>query len=403
MSWNGSFAVKHDNRSHADAPAVIGGSPAMQALLETATRAAARNTKVLITGESGVGKDVLARFIHANSPRAGKPFIAVNCAGLAETLLESELFGHVKGSFTGAYKDKLGKLELAHGGTIFLDEVGEMTPRMQALLLRFLESGEVQPVGGESVHRRVDARVIAATNRDLDKMVAAGSFREDLLYRIRVVHLQVPALRERPDDIRPLLTHFLAKIDPTISLSEEAWTVLEAHRWPGNVRELQNVVEQLSAAGHQRQLGPADMPTYTRGPVVLQPRTSERRKDHTDELFDRLVAGSALFWRDVYEVFMDRDLTRNELRHLITRGLITAEGSYRQLLGLFRLPSSDYKRFLNFLVRHGCAVNFRPFRSKNGSRDAEAIASVAGGEPSGLESSGNVIPWRPAQASGNAR
>ncbi|HWK09075.1 MAG TPA: sigma 54-interacting transcriptional regulator, partial [Vicinamibacterales bacterium] len=236
---------------HAAAPEMIGGSAVMQALAETATRAAVRNTKVLITGESGVGKDVLARFIHAQSTRAARPFIAVNCAGLAETLLESELFGHMKGSFTGAYRDKLGKLELADRGTIFLDEVGEMTPRMQALLLRFLESGEVQPVGGESIHRRVDARVIAATNRDLEKMTVAGTFREDLLYRIRVVHLHVPALRERTEDIRPLLTHFLKRIDPTITLAEDAWRVLELYPWPGNIRELQNVVEQLSAAGHE--------------------------------------------------------------------------------------------------------------------------------------------------------
>jgi transcriptional regulator with PAS, ATPase and Fis domain len=366
---------------------MIGGSPAMQGLIETATRASARNTKVLITGESGVGKDVLARYIHSKSPRAGKPFIAVNCAGLAETLLESELFGHVKGSFTGAYRDKLGKLELAHGGTIFLDEVGEMTPRMQALLLRFLESGEVQPVGGDSTHRRVDARVIAATNRDLDKMTAAGSFREDLLYRIRVVHLHVPPLRDRVGDVRPLLSYFLAKIDPTITLSEEAWQVLEAHRWPGNVRELQNVVEQLSAAGHERELDAADMPVYTRGPVVLRARTAERRRDHIDELYDRLVGGSALFWRDVYEVFMDRDMTRNDLRHLISRGLTETEGNYRNLLDRFRLPRTDYKRLLNFLVRHGCAIDFRPFRVKNADQ----------------ASSTNVIAWRGPQASGSAK
>jgi transcriptional regulator with PAS, ATPase and Fis domain len=407
MSLNRSFAVKPNATPHAVPPAVVtGGSPAMKALLETATRTAARNTKILITGESGVGKDVLARYIHSKSPRAGKPFVAVNCAGLAETLLESELFGHVKGSFTGAYRDKLGKLELAHGGTIFLDEVGEMTPRMQALLLRFLESGEVQPVGGESTHRRVDARVIAATNRDLDQMVAAGSFREDLLYRIRVVHLEVPALRERVDDIRPLLTHFLEKIDPTIRLSDDAWQVLESHNWPGNIRELQNVVEQLSAAGHERELGAADMPAYTRSAVVLRPRTTERRKDNTDELYDRLVAGSAFFWRDVYEQFMERDITRSDLRQLIARGLEATEGSYRQLLTVFRLPSSDYKRLLNFLVRHGCAVDFRPFRSKGG---APRITHASTPRPphessrSDPDAPGNVLPWRGAHASGSVK
>jgi len=276
----------------------------------------------------------------------------------------------VKGSFTGAYRDKPGKLEMADRGTILLDEVGEMTPRMQALLLRFLESGEVQPVGGESIHRRVDARVIAATNRDLEKMTKAGTFREDLLYRIRVVHLHVPPLRERIDDIRPLLLHFLARIDPTITLAEDAWRVLESYPWPGNIRELQNVVEQLSAAGHERELGPPDMPAYMRGLVVLRPRSGERRRDRMDELFDRLAAGTALFWRDVYEAFMDRDMTRTELRHLISRGLTVAQGSYRELLHVFRLPSSDYKRLLNFLVRHGCAVDFRPFRTKTGGGDA---------------------------------
>jgi transcriptional regulator with PAS, ATPase and Fis domain len=358
--------VKKDVLSHSHARAeMIGQSAAMQTLTDTATRAATRNTKVLITGESGVGKDVLARFIHSKSARATRPFIAVNCAGLAETLLESELFGHVKGSFTGAYRDKLGKLELADGGTIFLDEVGEMTPRMQALLLRFLESGEVQPVGGESIHRRVDARVIAATNRDLEKMTAAGTFREDLLYRIRVVHLHVPPLRERPDDIRPLLVHFLSRIDPAISLSDDAWRILESYHWPGNIRELQNVVEQLSAAGHDRELDAMDMPAYMRGPVVLRPRGGERRRDRMDELFDRLAAGTSTFWRDVYETFMDRDMTRAELRHLIARGLTVTEGSYRELLHVFRMPSSDYKRLLNFLVRHRCAVDFRPFRVKH--------------------------------------
>jgi transcriptional regulator with PAS, ATPase and Fis domain len=346
------------------APHVIAESAVMRHVLDTAQRAAQRDAKVLITGESGVGKDVLARFIHSTSRRATRPFVAVNCAGLAETLLESELFGHVKGSFTGAYRDRRGKLEEAHGGTIFLDEVGEMTPRMQALLLRFLESGEVQPVGAESTHRRVDARVIAATNRDLDRMTAAGTFREDLLYRIRVVHLHVPPLRERPEDIRPLLTYFLARIDPTLRLSDAAWHALEQHHWPGNVREVQNVVEQLSAAGHDRELGVDDMPAYTmaREQPQVQPRAGDRRRDEMDTLFDHIANGTAEFWRDVYDPFMDRDLTRQDVRHLITRALTVADGSYREMLQVLRLPGEDYKRLLNFLVRHGCAVDFRPFR-----------------------------------------
>ena len=205
-------------------------SPAMEQVLLVAARSAARGAKVLITGESGVGKDVVARHIHASSARAHRPFVAVNCAALSETLLESELFGHVKGSFTGAYRDKPGKLQIADHGTIFMDEVGEMTPRMQALLLRFLETGEVQPVGADGVNQRVDTRVIAATNRDLAAMAAAGTFRGDLMYRIRVIQIHVPPLRERPGDIRPLAQHFLGRLDPGLRLTSEAWSLLEAYR-----------------------------------------------------------------------------------------------------------------------------------------------------------------------------
>ena len=175
-----------------------------------AVRAAESPAKVLITGESGVGKDVVARYIHSHSSRRQTPFVAVNCAGVTETLLESELFGHVKGSFTGAYRDKRGKLQLAHRGTLFLDEVGEMSLRMQALLLRFLENGEIQAVGSDQSQARVDVRVVAATNRNLDELVAAGQFREDLLYRLRVIHLHVPPLRERAEDVDALIRHFLA-------------------------------------------------------------------------------------------------------------------------------------------------------------------------------------------------
>ena len=166
------------------------------------------DAKILITGESGVGKELVAMSVHAQSARAERPFITVNCAGLPETLLESELFGHVKGSFTGAYRDKPGMLEKADDGTIFLDEIGEMSLRMQGMLLRFLETGELQKVGADRVGRRVDVRVIAATNRALSEMVAQGLFREDLFYRINVINIHVPPLRERRDDIPLLVDHF---------------------------------------------------------------------------------------------------------------------------------------------------------------------------------------------------
>jgi transcriptional regulator with PAS, ATPase and Fis domain len=356
----------------------------MRAVLDTARRAGARDTKVLITGESGVGKDLVAHYIHASSSRARRPFVAVNCAGLAETLLESELFGHVKGSFTGAYRDKPGKLQLADGGTIFLDEVGEMTPRMQGLLLRFLESGEVQPVGGDLAHRPVNARVVAATNRDLTKMTETGQFRLDLMYRIRVVHLHVPPLRQRAEDVRPLLRHFIEKIDPSMTLSESAWRALESYHWPGNVRELQNIVEQLSAGHHPGTIDVVDLPWCSRAAATDQPRHFvERRRRIADELFDRLTAGTASFWTDVYDRFMDRDLTRQDLRDLIARGLAASGGSYRELLRLYGMPREAYKRFLNFIVRHGCAVDFRPFRSTA----AAAGAGRGGGCPAPIEQS----------------
>ena len=216
----------------------------MLEVLALARRSAAGDAKVLITGESGVGKDVIARHIHASSKRARGPFIAVNCAGLTETLLESELFGHVKGSFTGAYRDKRGKLQMAHGGTLFLDEVGEMSLRMQALLLRFLETGEIQSVGAHEETTTVDVRVIAATNRNLPDRVAAGEFREDLLYRLRVIHIHVPPLRERRDDIPLLVQHLLKRAEHAVEVSEDAMQLLQRYRWPGNIRELQNVIEQ---------------------------------------------------------------------------------------------------------------------------------------------------------------
>ena len=236
--------VAHDG-ARVSEPVIVGTGRAMSELRSRANRIASGNAKVLITGESGVGKDVLARFIHAHSPRALRSFIAVNCAGLTETLLESELFGHVRGSFTGAYRDKVGKLRLAHSGTIFLDEVGDMSLCMQALLLRFLENGEVQPVGADAPSTKVDVRVIAATNRDLTSLIAGGQFREDLMYRLNVIHLHVPPLRERLEDVRGLVDHIVAQGERGIAFSEEALQALERYRWPGNVRQLQNVLEQL--------------------------------------------------------------------------------------------------------------------------------------------------------------
>jgi len=192
-------------------PLIVGRSAALLQICALAERVAEGDAKVLITGESGVGKDLIAQLIHFRSRRAAQPFIAVNCAGVPETLLESQLFGHVKGAFTDAFRDKIGVLQQAHHGTIFLDEVTEMSLHMQAVFLRFLENGEIQPVGSDTMRTQVDVRVIAATNKDLAAAVAAGQFREDLMYRLDVVQIRVPPLRERVEDIRALVEHQLSK------------------------------------------------------------------------------------------------------------------------------------------------------------------------------------------------
>jgi transcriptional regulator with GAF, ATPase, and Fis domain len=289
----------------------------------------------------------------------------VNCAGLTETLLESELFGHVKGSFTGAYRDKPGKLQMAHRGTLFLDEVGEMSLRMQSLLLRFLENGEIQAVGSEALRTRADVRVVAATNRNLGEMVATGNFREDLLYRLNVVHLQVPPLRERREDVRLLVQHFLDRDRESarITFTEEALLVLERYRWPGNVRELQNVVEQACFLSHEGVVDASRLPHAIRTAADSVLPARERRRQVADELYEALVSGGYSFWEHIYPLFVSHDITRHDVRELVRRGLTATRGSYRVLLRLFRMQQNEYKRFLNFLSAHQCRVDFREFRN----------------------------------------
>jgi len=222
--------------------------PAMARVMETATRAAATNSTVLLLGESGVGKEVVARAIHAASERANEPFVAVNCAALTESLLESELFGHEKGAFTGADARRIGRLEAAHGGTLFLDEIGDTSPALQSKLLRVLQERRFERVGG-SQPIEVDLRLVAATNRDLRAAVKAGDFREDLYYRLAVVDIEILPLRERPADTALLAEAFTASLAremkrATPRLSDAALAALRAHPWPGNVRELKNAIER---------------------------------------------------------------------------------------------------------------------------------------------------------------
>ena len=358
---------------------LVVASHAMTELISLAERAAESSAKVLITGESGVGKDLVARYVHSHSARKHAPFVAVNCAGLTETLLESELFGHVKGSFTGAYRDKRGKLQLAHRGTLFLDEVGEMSLRMQALLLRFLENGEIQAVGSDQSEARVDVRVVAATNRNLSDLVATGQFREDLLYRLRVIHLHVPPLRERPEDVQALTTHFLGRAKRPLTFTDDALRAFQRYGWPGNVRELLNVVEQLlwlTPAGAVRMEHlPISMRT---GPALMTP-LNDRRRQVADDLYDALVKQGASFWEYVYPMFLARDITRHDLRELVRRGLRESRGRYKSLLKLFGMSSRDYRRFMNFLAAHDCGIGVREFRSeaaRDASTPSEKLAAL---------------------------
>ncbi len=254
---------------------LIGASPAMQKVYRVARQVASSRATVLVTGESGTGKGELARAIHALGPRSKGPFVALHCAAVPEALLESEMFGHEKGSFTGADKRRVGRFERANGGTLFLDEIGEISPLVQTKLLRVLQERNIERVGGNETVA-VDVRVIAATNRDLPTEVREGRFREDLFYRLNVVQLDMPALRLRGSDVLVLASAFLRRFaednqKPVEDFSEGARTKLLAHRWPGNVRELENAVERAVVLCEGSQIGPDDLPFEAaqpmRGPI----------------------------------------------------------------------------------------------------------------------------------------
>ena len=237
-----------------------GESTALQKVWDDVRRAAPTNATVLITGESGVGKELVARAIHRNSNRRDEAFIQVNCAAIPEELIESELFGHEKGSFTGATEKQIGKFELAHKGTIFLDEVGDMSLRTQAKVLRVLQEGEVERIGSQKTVN-VDVRVIAATNKDLETAIEKGDFREDLYFRLNVIPINVPPLRDRPEDIAPLVRHFVKQFSSesnfrTKTFNPAAMETLKRHSWRGNVRELRNTIERLLIMAEGDEIGP---------------------------------------------------------------------------------------------------------------------------------------------------
>ncbi len=368
---------------------LVGRSEAIRTIEADIECAARSDAKVLITGETGVGKEVVARQIHQRSLRAQGPLVNVNCAGLPDSLLESELFGHVRGSFTGAYRDKPGLLEMAPNGTVFLDEVGEMSMRMQVVLLRFLETGEIQRIGADRSHTRVNVRLITATNRDLPTQIASGAFREDLYFRLNVIRLTIPPLRERLDDIPLLVDYYLDTYSgqhrvARPEVSSAAMDVLMAHRWPGNIRELKNVIERLVLKTSGQIIRPNDLPADVFKPLIaagagispgdgVAPRKPDARSA-ADDLAVRMLQNGESFWSAVYPVFMSRDLTRDDLRKIVQLGLESTNGNYRLLIQLFNMPDEDYKRFLSFLRKHDCHLPFQRFRVAPSRLPANAVS-----------------------------
>jgi transcriptional regulator with PAS, ATPase and Fis domain len=353
------------------AETLIGTSQVTRQLESEINDAARSDAKVLLTGESGVGKEVVARLIHQQSRRRNVKLIALNCAAVPDSLLESELFGHVRGSFTGAYRDKPGLLELANSGTIFLDEIGETSLRMQALMLRFLENGEIWRIGADRVQATTDVRVIAATNRDLAERIEQREFRADLYYRLNVLHIKIPPLRERRDEIPLFLDHFLRAyserhLSPIPELTAAARSALLAYDWPGNIRELKNVVERLIVRRHTGAIDESDLPAevigLSRQRVVVRQQGTPVVRSRADELYDKMVVEGESFWSAVHPLFTARDMTRDDMRAIVARGLTQTRGSYRLVLQLFNMPAEDYKAFLNFLRKHQCHLPFFQFR-----------------------------------------
>jgi DNA-binding NtrC family response regulator len=371
---------------------IIGASEAVQALRGEIESASRTNAKVLILGETGSGKELVAQMLHASGARRLHRYITLNCSGIPDTLLESELFGHTRGSFTGAYRDKIGLAQLAEGGTLLLDECGEMSPRMQGLLLRFLETGEIQPIGATS-GRRVDVRLIASTHRDLKAEVHAHRFREDLYYRLNVIRIVVPPLRERREDVPALMQHFLqiasaAHGTACPHVTPPALEALSAYAWPGNVRELRNVAERLAA----RQIGgaialshlPIEIQTQPTVPPLVPAGHAAGLKavsnSVAEELWVRLMSGES-FWTTAYAMFKTHDVTRDDVRALVQRALEESSGNYRRVVEMFNMPPADYRRFLSFLYQYDCNVAFQSYRARPAKariEDAADVASLSG-------------------------
>jgi transcriptional regulator with GAF, ATPase, and Fis domain len=336
---------------------IIGASKAMREVYSHIQVAAANTATVLIEGESGTGKELVARAIHEAGSRAKEPFIAVDCGAIPEGLIEAELFGAKKGSYTGAIMDRPGLFEAAHRGTIFLDEISNTTPALQAKLLRVIQEREVRRLG-ETKGRSVDVRLIVASNANLDLLAQEGTFRKDLLYRLKVLHILVPPLRNHREDIPMLMHVFLERLN-TSQKTKKYFAPgivdrLATHSFPGNVRELQNAVERayFSARGAAIKEVPLDA-------------ASADQLSTADEIqvwFKELSEGRKNFWTAVHNRYKRRDISREKVVALVDHGLRVTKGNYETMAAMFRLKDSDYRRFMDFLRRNHCLLDFRPYR-----------------------------------------
>jgi DNA-binding NtrC family response regulator/tetratricopeptide (TPR) repeat protein len=334
---------------------IIGASRAIREIYSQIDIAAGNAATVLIEGESGTGKELVAKAIHASGPRANGPFVPVDCGAIPEGLIEAELFGAKRGSYTGAITDRPGLFEAANRGTIFLDEISNTSPALQAKLLRVLQEREVRRLG-ETKGRPIDVRLIVASNADLDALVQAGTFRKDLLYRLKVLHIKVPPLRNRREDIPMLAQWFLDRLNTSSNMKKQfapgVITQLARHAFPGNVRELQNAVERafFSAKGMS---------------VTSVPIESVQEIASLDEVatwFNELAEGRKDFWTTVQSRYKRRDISREKVLALVDFGLRSTRGSYKAMASTFRLKEKDYRRFMDFLRRNDCLLDFRPYR-----------------------------------------
>lgn len=348
-------------------PEFVGQHPVVLRMLEEVRRFARSDGTVLLTGETGTGKEVLARMIHNQSPRRHGPFVPVNCAALPADLVESELFGHAQGSFTGAHRAKPGLFETAAHGTIFLDEISAMPLALQPRLLRVLQEKRSRRLGENREHS-VDVRVVAATNLDLHRLVQSGQFREDLYHRLHVLTVTLPPLRERASDLPLLVQHFVSRLRERVSaevtVSPGALQAMGSYPFPGNVRQLENLLESLALCAVdgvitkdavRRKL--ADAPGGIPASTCRQ----------TERLLAALLQGTVDFWTAVRDPFLNRDLSRHQVRDVVAQLLATAGGSYLQVSRDLGMAPRDYKKLMNFLSQHDCRVDFRPFRKKNGT------------------------------------